>query len=345
MDTRANLAHVTSQFRNKAREYDDVGLELLGVANKYRDTLITIKAHQQQLVMMASELVVARNRLSETDLFAELTKEELFETSTNLMASHKDATILNGMAILKDIQSTIEDEKNHKKSLKEKVWSLVKGNGKWKEIGKQLFHLQVLKHHLLLHAVTHIKQNLYTTRSLARVMDLHNGFKLCRLDHLRLVEPAYLRDERMMWSSSCVKKEHRAIEKEMVREINFEVINNKLNNKVVDGVRFDVKQLSCYLVTHFGLADKAKTGTVESAITCDGSPLHDLTGHLAIGFKIVDKDAVCPISGKNIFHQLGNMQADKWCFPILMILAKDDKATYNKYLREFFKCCEEISEK
>jgi hypothetical protein len=123
------------------------------------------------------------------------------------------------------------------------VGSLVKGNGKWKEIGKQLFHLQVLKHHLLRHAVTHIKQKVYTARSLARVVDLHHEFNLCGVDHLRLVEPAYFRDERMLWSSSRVKKEHRAIEKEMTREINFEVINNKLNNKVVDGVRFNFQQL------------------------------------------------------------------------------------------------------
>jgi hypothetical protein len=131
----------------------------------------------------------------------------------------------------------------------------------------------------------------------------------------------------------------------MTREINFKVINYKLNNKVVDGVRFNVEQLFRYLVTHFGLAEKAKTGTVEFAITCDGAPLVDLTGHLTIGFKIVDKDDVCPISEKYIFHQLGNMQADKLCFPILMILVKDDKSIYNKYLREIFKFCEEISQK
>jgi hypothetical protein len=98
-------------------------------------------------------------------------------------------------------------------------------------------------------------------------------------------------------------------------------------------------------VAHFCLAEKSKTGTARFSITYDRAPLDDLTRHLAIGFRIVDKDAVCPISGKNIFHQLENMQADKWCFPILMILAKNDKATHEKYLRENFKCCEEISEK
>jgi hypothetical protein len=98
MDTRADLARVTSQFRNKARQYDDVGLELIGVTK------------QKQLAMMDSKLVVARNMISETAIFTELENKELFETSTNLMASNEDATILNGMAILKDMQSTIEDE-------------------------------------------------------------------------------------------------------------------------------------------------------------------------------------------------------------------------------------------
>jgi hypothetical protein len=208
--------------------------------------------------------------------------------------------------------------------------SLVKGNGKWKYIGKQLFHLQVLQPHLIRHAVTHVNQKLYTACSLARIMDLHHGFNLCELDHLCLVEPAYFHDERMLWLSSPVKKEHRTIETYLMCEINCEVINDKLNNKLVDGVHFDVEQLFHYLVTLFGLAEKVKRGTVEFAITCDGAPFDDLTGHLMIGFKIVDKDAVCPISGKTIFHELGNMQADTWCFPILMILPKDDKATYDK---------------
>jgi hypothetical protein len=167
-------------------------------------------------------------------------------------------------------------------------------------------------------------------------MDLHHVFNLCGLDHLCLVEPANFHDERMLWLSSRVKKEHIAIEKEMTRETNFEVINYKLNNKVVDGVRFDVEQLVPYLVTHLGLAEKSKTCTVKFTSTCDGAPLDDLTGHLTTGFKIVDKDDVCPISGKNIFHQLGNMQADKWYFAIFMILAKNDKATYDKYLRKKF---------
>jgi hypothetical protein len=140
---------------------------------------------------MASELADAINMILETALFAEQKNEKLFETSNNLMVSNEEIKILKGMSILKDMQSTIEDDKKQNKSLKEKVGSLVKGNGKWKVIGKQLFHLQVLKPHLIIHAVTHIKKIVYTARSQAHIMDIHHGFNLCRLKHLRLVEPAY----------------------------------------------------------------------------------------------------------------------------------------------------------
>jgi hypothetical protein len=58
------------------------------------------------------------------------------------------------------------------------------------------------------------------------------------------------------------------------------VINDKVNNKVVDSVHFDVEQIFGYLVTHFGLAEKAKRGVVQFAITCDGARLDDLIGHL-----------------------------------------------------------------
>jgi hypothetical protein len=63
---------------------------------------------------------------------------------------------------------------------------------------------------------------------------------------------------------------------------------------------------------------------------------------VAIEVKIVDKDATDPISGKNIFYELDNMQSCNWCFPIMMLIAKDDKDTYNKYLRDAFKFCDRL---
>jgi hypothetical protein len=121
------------------------------------------------------------------------------------------------------------------------------------------------------------------------------------------------------------------------KEINFEVINERFNNKVVDGVRFGVEQLQFHslVIQHVGLSEKAKRRTVEFMITCDWAPIDAATGHLTVGFKIVDKDAVCPISGKHIFREIGNIQAGKLCFPILILIANDNKATSNNYATHF----------
>jgi hypothetical protein len=55
-------------------------------------------------------------------------------------------------------------------------------------------------------------------------MDLHHGFNLCSLDAFRLVEPAYIGTQRLLWSSSSVKRVYRQIGKEMKQEINFKII-------------------------------------------------------------------------------------------------------------------------
>jgi hypothetical protein len=126
----------------------------------------------------------------------------------------------------------------------------------------------------------------------------------------------------------------------MKQEIYFK-INRDRNAKglVVDGIKFNARQLFKYIIHHFGLSDEAKIRKVEIAITLDGAPLDDKTGHITIGFKVCDKDAVDPITKKYIFNDDDdgpNLQSGKFCFPVSMILAKDNKQTYNKYLRDIF---------
>jgi hypothetical protein len=136
----------------------------------------------------------------------------------------------------------------------------------------------VLKPYLIRQTVTHIKKNVCTTRSIARVMDLHDGFNVCGSDHLRRVEPAYSRGEsrgeRVLWSSSSVKKEHRDIEKIIQEDINFTVINNKFKNKHVNEVGFTL--LTNCSVTLF------TTSEIHVTITVDGAPLDDHCGRVKI---------------------------------------------------------------
>jgi hypothetical protein len=42
-----------------------------------------------------------------------------------------------------------------------------------------------------------------------------------------------------------------------------------------------------------------------------------------------------------MFRELdNNMQSCNWCFPIMILIAKDDKDTYANYLRDIFRFCD-----
>jgi hypothetical protein len=88
-------------------------------------------------------------------------------------------------------------------------------------------------------------------------MDLHHGFSLCDIYACRLVEPAYLGSEHLLWYSSSVKRVYREIEKDVKLEINFSLFREQ-NEKgqIVDGIKFDTQDLFVYLINHFGLSKK-----------------------------------------------------------------------------------------
>jgi hypothetical protein len=229
----------------------------------------------------------------------------------------------------------MEAEADEGRSLYQKLNSRTNGTGKWKRIAKELFIIQVLRPHIIEHSVTHIRDNTYTAKSISRVMDLHHGFNLSGFDAFRLVEPNCTREKRLIWSSSSVKRVFRKIEIEMKDEISSKVIRDRnATGQIVDRIRFYTKQLFTYLVHHFGLSEEEKVRQVEIALTVDGAPLDDKIGHVTSGFKIWDKPAICPKTKLLIFNEEKegpNLQSGKFCFPVAMILVKDNRKTYNKY--------------
>jgi hypothetical protein len=82
------------------------------------------------------------------------------------------------------------------------------------------------------------------------------------------------------------------------------------------------------------------------AITVDGAKLDDKVHHVTIGFKICDKRPCDPITGELIFDENlpdgeeVNMQSAEWCFPVMVILTKYNKVTYNKYF--IFAFCDKM---
>jgi hypothetical protein len=60
---------------------------------------------------------------------------------------------------------------------------------------------------------------------------------------------------------------------------------------------------------------------------------------VASGFIVCDKADRCPLTKLLIFNEEEegpNLQSGKFFFPFAIILAKDNKETYNKYLRDIF---------
>jgi hypothetical protein len=125
------------------------------------------------------------------------------------------------------------------------------GAGKWKNIYPELFRIQILKPHLVKLPVNHTRNTTFTSKYAARVMDLHHGFNINDVDYLCLVEPAYLGEKWLIWSSSVIKCVYRQVER---YEINYTIIRDQdSKGEIVDGI--NTRRLLKYLIHEFGLSD------------------------------------------------------------------------------------------
>jgi hypothetical protein len=87
------------------------------------------------------------------------------------------------------------------------------------------------------------------------------------------------------------------------------------------------------------LEGKARASGCEIAITVDGAKLDDYCIHVTCGFKMTDKYARDPLTGKLLLHTI---QSRNNAFPITSIIAKDNKPSYNKFLRHIFEFGQEL---
>jgi hypothetical protein len=137
----------------------------------------------------------------------------------------------------------------------------------------------------------------------------------------------------LAWSSGTVNDVHRAVEREMQTKVAFKLIGERHDDMWIDGVQLNVKELLIYLIKHFGLEEKARASGCEIAITVDGAKLDDYCIHVTCGFKMTDKDARDPLTGKLL---LPTIQSSNNAFPITSIIAKD------KFLRHIFEFGQEL---
>jgi hypothetical protein len=101
------------------------------------------------------------------------------------------------------------------------------GRGKWKSTAIELFKLNALKDSLIDQSVFHIKDNVSGKTSSAYTVDMYHGVNLSGIDNASKIE-ASSNGRCLLWSSGSVKGAHRHIEKEMQKEIKFDIINDLL---------------------------------------------------------------------------------------------------------------------
>ena len=108
----------------------------------------------------------------------------------------------------------------------------------------------------------------------------------------------------------------------------------------VDGIQFDYASMVDYILKMFQLDEIAKDPTqspVMIAITLDGADLSRNIQHVTAGIKILDPRAIDPRSGLPIgVEGSAKIQSRELCFPLKILIAKDNKALYNTHFVDFF---------
>jgi hypothetical protein len=210
----------------------------------------------------------------------------------------------------------------------------------------ELFILSIICTNLIDETVTHIRNYVYTPTSLVYITDMHHGLNLTGIDNMRKIEYSNKQASKLLWLSSQVKRIQWHAEIDMQEVIIYPTAIKEIHQETdMDGVSFDMRALFEYLLTSFGLSEEACHRNVEIHVTVGGANLDANLGHVTIGFKICDKSATDPVTGKYIYknveglkddNQLDNLKSDAWCFHIVLILEKDNKGTYEKYLHPIF---------
>jgi hypothetical protein len=195
--------------------------------------------------------------------------------------------------------------------IKQYLHKYKKGNGKWKTLEFLIFFIKELIPALIGHVKTHLRENVWTCEPLSRTMDLRHGINLSGVDSLRGMDPLHYckngaarsNTNSVLWSSGSIKNCMRDVEKTMTEKIGWKAIHEIHDEKLVDGVKLDTDKLFTYLINAFHLSDIALNESVEIALTVDGAKLDDQVHHITTGFKICDKRARGPVSGKMIFDE------------------------------------------
>jgi hypothetical protein len=208
------------------------------------------------------------------------------------------------------------------------------GHGKLIQHAKDLLHMSLLQHLIIGLVIVFLRETMFTRNKWAHAVDMNHGLNSGGIEVIRDMEG----NKRDAWDSfgHTIKYVHRAVEREMMSQSSFQLIGEAHQDVWGGGFELDVKELLIYIITHYGLEEKARETGCEISITVDGAKIDD---YCSCGFKLTDKDSRDPLSGRLLFD---TMQSERNCIPSVSIIFKDNKAKYDRFLTHIFEFGNEL---
>jgi chromosome segregation ATPase len=124
------LVCLMQKYKNAELNYQQTAHRLASSLTQLKDELDAHLGTKQELADAVTELIVARSVVLDAAIDIDEARNQLFETSAELLAANDDIAILEGLYQRRDIEEMMEAEANEGRSLYQKLNSWANGTGK-----------------------------------------------------------------------------------------------------------------------------------------------------------------------------------------------------------------------
>lgn len=180
-------------------------------------------------------------------------------------------------------------------------------------------------------AKDHIRQNVFSSANIMRVMDMSGGrISMSSIEVLRKLEMEQGCKKTIMPSSGAMKNVTRVVDKYCDNILPF------VEGKTESGAEFaefkasDVVRL---MLKAFSLDDVAKQRKVRINQAIDGAQLTTRTNHCTLGLKMCDKSAIDPLTGNLLYASTDEttIQSRNNCFPLKIVFSRETKEVLEEF--------------
>jgi hypothetical protein len=183
---------------------------------------------------------------------------------------------------------------------------------------------------------TYLRKHVFDPWKILKAMDV-SGFNLslAGVEVLRRVDASGKYERGIIPSKSTLLRSARMVEAAADSHCPFSMIGKVFRDveNDEDGFEFDAIKVTATLFEAFGLMSEAKKRPIELALTSDGAQLTNTLSHVAAGLKFNDMAMCDPISRSPLLLHAPDslVQSRNLCFPLRIVIAKDNKATLNGF--------------